>query len=298
MDLETILRAVAFIVIALVVFAIIKKSLYVVQQGTVAVIKRWGKHSRVLPAGLHFRLLFGDSVQRRFSSQRTSLPLELRGDSGERLPVQLSAELELRGVTDPDVVSTLAYEVEQPLSHLHTVAAAEVRELLLPMSFEQLLDDTTLGGRIQHKLDEVARQCGYEIMAVRVTSIRPEESVHRAIIEGVRSEKAREMEAAQAKHDNALALDKANTTANVSKIEAETALARLEEEEGRIIGLAQRLLRSNVPAEQVSQIITALLNKAVINELAGNPGAKIVLLPPSLALDGELSALMELADQA
>lgn len=293
----TLLRVAAILVAVWVIYLIAKNSLFVVQQGTVTVVKRWGKHHRVLSAGLHFRMLFADSPHRTFSAQRTSLSLELRGDSGGQLPVCVSAELELCGLTNHTVVERLAYDVEQPLAHLKVVATATVRELLLPMSFEQLLADSAIAHAIKAQLQGVAGQCGFEILAVRITSIRPHDSVQQVIVDSVRAETLRATEAAQATHDAELRLSAAKTAAEVGEIEAKAERARMDEEAKQVIDLIGKLVQAGVKQEQISQIVSTLLNKAAIDALGANPNAKVVLLPPSIQLAGNTDSLMQLAQQ-
>lgn len=213
-SLESLLMLGIGLVAALTVLALIKRSLFVVQQGTAAVIKRWGKHHRVLMPGLHFRLIFADALHRTFSSRRQSLTLTLSGDSGGRLPVEVSADVEVRGLTEAQVIAVLAYEVEEPLRHLSVVADSAARETLLGYTYADLLANApAFAEALKARLQDVARDCGFEILNVRITRIRPEASVQAAIVEGERAQALMNTRLADATGQKEIAAAEAETAA-------------------------------------------------------------------------------------
>lgn len=284
--------AIGVVVALWLLWWIIKNSFFVVEQGTVIVVKRFGRHHRVLGPGLHGRIPIADNEHRTFSNQRQSLPLELRGDSGGRLPVQLAVELEIMGLTDPELVARLAYEIQNPERHLTVVATAAVRQLLLPMSFEDVVGDKNLATKLQEALEGVARECGFVIMNIRVTSILPEPSVHKAIVDGARAKEERATAAANAAQQNRLRVESATATAGASAIEATAGRKQLEELTAGVLAAVEKMRSANVNDKDIGTLIAALLFNQTATTVA-TAGGHINLLPPGIELGDRVAALLQ-----
>jgi regulator of protease activity HflC (stomatin/prohibitin superfamily) len=292
--LTALLVVLGVVAVVLLTYVVIRSFVFVVQQGTVLVVKRWGKHHAVYSSGPHFKLPFIDTKHRVFSSQRQSLPLELSGDSGGRLPVDMDVDLELRGVTDKDTVLRLAYEIENALQHLRTVAVAEVRQLLLPMSFEEILADANLAGRIVETLQSVAAECGYTIIGARITSIRPERSVQAAIIESERNAHVRTDQAAQSEHESLMRLTRARSAAEASAIEAGAERSRLAEQTEQVVDLLARMAGANITGDNATAILTALLHQQTVTTVGANANAQVILTPTGLKLPDDIAGITAL----
>ena len=292
--LTVLLVVLGVVAVGLLAYVLIKSFIFVVQQGTVLVVKRWGKHHDVLDSGPHFRIPFIDTKHRIFDSQRRSLPLELSGDSGGRLPVEMSVDLELEGVIGHDTVLDLAYRIGEPLQHLRTVAVAEVRQLLLPMSFDQILSDDGLANRIVETLQSVAAECGYTIVDARITSIRPERTVQAAIVEGERNKHVRADEAAQTEHDSRLRLTRARSTAEATAIEAGAERSKLAEQTEQVVGLLARMAGSDITGDNATAILTALLYQQAVATVGANANAQVILMPTGLKLPGDIAGITAL----
>ena len=294
-DLLTVVLWLLGIAAALVVtYLVVKNSIFIVQQGSVMVVKRWGKHHSVLTPGLHGRIPFADTKHRVFSDQRQSLPLELRGDSGGRLPVELTMELELRGVTDFASVMRVAYEIERPLQHLSTVATAAARQFLLPLTYDQILADSDLGTKLATELADVAGECGYSIVGVRITSIRPERSVHDAIVTAERNKHVRADEAAEAEHDATMQVTRAEATARASAIEAGAERNRLAEQATQVVALLAQMAAAKINGNDAAVILAALLHQQAVITVGGNSKAQVILAPTSVTLPSDIAGITAL----
>ena len=274
-----------------VTYLVVKNSIFIVQQDSVIVVKRWGRHNRVEGPGLHGRIPFADTKHRTFSRQRSSLSLDLRGDSGGTLPVELSVELELRGVTDEAAVMRVAYEIERPLQHLSTVATATIRQFLLPLTYEQILADNELGTKLAEELGGVADECGYTIVGVRITSIRPDRSVQEAIVAGERNKHIRADEAAQTEHDAAMQLKRARSAAAASTIEVEADRERLDSQTTQVVELLERLVAGGASKDNAAAILAALLYQQTVITVGGNSKAQVILTPAGLTIPDDIRTL-------
>lgn len=292
--LTVLLAVLGVVAVGLLAYVIIKSFIFVVQQGTVLVVKRLGKHHGVYESGPHFRIPFFDTKHRIFDSQRRSLPLELSGDSGGRLPVEMSVDLELEGVIDNGTVMTLAYRISDPTQHLRTVAIAEVRQLLLPMTFDEIMADADLANRIAEALQEVAAECGYKIINARITSIRPERTVQAAIVEGERNKQVRADQAAQAGHDADMQLTRARAAAAASTIEVKTERERLDSQTAQVVDLLARLSQAGVSNDNATAILAALLYQQTVMAVGSNGNAQVILTPAGVKIPDDISGLTAL----
>jgi regulator of protease activity HflC (stomatin/prohibitin superfamily) len=272
------------IVAAVVLLYLIGKScIQVVHQNTVAVVTRWGKHYAVWTAGLHFKVPFADRIRRVFSSQRQTLELRVQGDSNGSLPVDVALEVEVRSTLDPQVVTMLAYETADPFRHLTAVAMAAARELLVGVSFEQAMTDNELNEKFRQALAEVADTCGYEIMSVWVVSIRPERSVHEAVLAGERARVTRQDETAQTEHDAAVQVARARAAADVASIEAGVERDRMSAQATRLAELIDMLRSKHFSDNVIDSVINASLHLQAV-EAANGSNARVFLDSP--VMDG------------
>ncbi|HKX23774.1 MAG TPA: SPFH domain-containing protein [Candidatus Saccharimonadales bacterium] len=290
--LEVVLWLLGIAAALVALYLVVKNSIFIVQQDSVIVVKRWGKHNRVLGPGLHGRIPFADTKHRTFSRQRSSLSLDLRGDSGGTLPVELSVELELRGVTDEAAVMRVAYEIERPQQHLSTVATATIRQFLLPLTYEQILADGELGTKLATELESVADECGYTIVGVRITSIRPDRSVQEAIVAGERNKHVRADEAAQTEHAATMRIKGAESTAAASAIEAKAERDKLDGQTTQVAELLERLVASGASKDNAAGILTALLYQQTVTTVGSNAKAQIILTPAGVAIPDDISGLV------
>lgn len=275
----------------LLTYFVVKSFIFVVHKGTVLVVKRLGDHHAVYEAGPHFRIPFLDTPHRTFDSQRHTLTLDLKGDSGGRLPVEMTVDLELEGVIDTAKVLDLAYNVTNPMQHLRGVAVAEVRQLLLPMAFEEIMTDAELAGRIANKLATVAAECGYKIIEARITSIRPDRTVHEAIVDNERNKHIRADQTAEAEHQAAMQLKLAGSAAAASAIEAQADRDRLDGQTEQTVYLLAMLNAAGVSKDNASALITALLNQQTTIAVGTNGKAHVVLTSPGLTLPDSIEGV-------
>jgi regulator of protease activity HflC (stomatin/prohibitin superfamily) len=280
MKAMNLLGLVVGIVVAVVLLYIIGRScIQVVHQNTVAVVTRWGKHYAVWTAGLHFKVPFADRIRRVFSSQRQTLELRVQGDSSGKLPVDVALEVEVRSTLDPEVVKALAYETDNPFRHLTAVAMAAARELLVGISFEEAVSDSDLHEKFCQALNDVADTCGYKILSVRVVSIRPERSVHEAVLAGERARVTRKDEAAQAEHDAAVQVGQARAAAEVAGIEADAERDSMSAKATQLAGLVDALQGWGLSGAQIAGIINASLHLQAV-EAANGSNARVFLDSP------------------
>jgi regulator of protease activity HflC (stomatin/prohibitin superfamily) len=286
--LELLLMIAGAVIGAAILVTLVKNSLLIVEQGTVAVIKRAGKHHKNKRAGLRCKLPFLDKVHRVFSDQRRTVDLRLVGDAAENLSVGMSVALELRGITAPDSrVVELAYAISEPLRYLETTASAAIRQILLPMPYERVVAESAngeLGGRLMEGLQSVAAECGYVILSVRITSVRPEESVYQQSVSGERDKIKRADEAAAAKHSNELRLAAATTTAAAAAIEAEAERGQLRAQAEAMAEVVALFSSKGHKDTDAAAMAVALLHQQGLMSLGGNAKATINLLPANLTM--------------
>lgn len=255
------------------------RCIMVVEQDTVHVVKRWGKHHRLAHAGFNLRWIIADQVHRKFSSQQRVIALPLDGVAGGKLPLDIELRLTVVDDMDPVLMVKLAYQVKNPDELLKQRLAAVVRELLLPMEAGDVLGKqaTNLGNQIKEGIGDVAKQCGFIILALHITSIRPEGSVASAIIAGIKAAEVRKTEKLDADHRNELITSQAAAQAAAAKAVGEhwgTLLATLRE-----TGLDERA---------AADVVTALIYQQTAASAAA-AGTQVILPAPGVQLVGAAS---------
>lgn len=281
--------AIAILVIVAII-AGVKSCMFIVQQNTVAVIKRFGRHHIVLPAGPHFRIPLVDTCYRTHSGQRRTIDLVVRGDAGGGMPVDLVVELEVRAdISDLALVAELTYQVEQPLAHLQTVATQTVRQHILPLTFAEVLAqsvDETLAAKLQNALAADAASCGFIIIAVRITSVLPDRTVREAILATARGDEERKNEAAQADQDNVLRTQRATSIAEAAAIEAAAKNDQLRTQIDQIVTTINRLTADGrMSVGSAGSIVNTMLHQQTLLTAVGN-GGHVNVLPADINAGG------------
>lgn len=275
--------------VLLLVYAGFRLFVLVVQQNTVAVVKRLGKHKSVLQAGPHFRLPGIDRVQRVFSSKCKTIHLTLSGNANGTVPVTMGIGLEVRGAVSPEAAAVLAYSISDPHAHLQMVATQAVQQFILPLTFAEAMlqsADGRLSRQLQIELEQIAAECGFAILAVRITSLQPERSVLEAILAKARGDVERQGAEAQAAHENTMRVSHAESVAAAAAIEAAATREQASAMTSQIAAMIELLTKDGaITLALATAIVNTVLQQQTVNTAVTAGGAHINLLPAGLDLN-------------
>ena len=261
--MEIILNYGIWIFLALVVFT----GLFTVNQGTIAVITRFGKYSGIRRPGLKFKIPFIEQIYKRVSIQNRSVELEFQAVTQDQANVYFKAmllysvqnEMEetikkvaFKFISDKDLMQALIRTIE---GNIRSFVATKRQSEVLALRREIVED-------VKEKVDQSLEEWGYHLQDLQINDI----TFDQAIIDSMsRVVASNNMKAAAENEGQALLITKtraAEAEGNSIKISAEA-----ERQAAQLRGMGVALFRQEVAkgmSEAAEQMKQANLDTNVI----------------------------------
>jgi len=173
--------------------------IFTVQQQTVAIVQRFGKHANIATAGLNFMVPFMDAVVARLDLRIQELIVRCETKTRDNVFVQMTVAVQFQIQNAYDAYYKLSNPRGQIESYVYDVVRARVPNLTLDQTFEAKDD---VAQAVKEQLADIMDDFGYLIIKALVTDIDPDEQVKESmnrINAAERLKVAAEMEAEAAK---------------------------------------------------------------------------------------------------
>ncbi len=201
-------------------------SFVVVQQGTVAVITVFGKYSRVMTAGLNFKIPFVEQIFRKISVQNRSVELEFQAITIDQANVNFKAMLVYSVLNQAEeTIKNVAFKFIDERSFMQALIRTiegSIRSFVATKRQSEIL--SLRGEIIEHvkdQIDGLLESWGYHLTDLQLNDIAFDEVIMRSMAQVVASSN---LKAAAENEGQALLITKtkaAEAEGNAIKISAE-----------------------------------------------------------------------------
>lgn len=294
------LSSVIAIIVAIFALSLVFKGVKVVPQSYVFVVERFGKFTRILPAGLSFIVPFLDRVAHRVSVLERQLPeFRISVITRDNVEVQLDATVFFRVID----ASSSVYRINDVGSAIHTAATSIVRSAAGKLELDELQSSReAMNQEIAKNLQAATEVWGVEITRTEITDVIIDAQTKEAQRQQLNAERQRRATIATAEGDKRsveLAADarlyEAEKEAQAVRVQADAnayaikIAAEAEAEQTRLIGSA--IADNGKPAidfEIMKRQVDAL------SAVASADNAKTIIVPTDVtAAVGSLQVLAE-----
>ncbi|MDR3159474.1 MAG: SPFH/Band 7/PHB domain protein [Zoogloeaceae bacterium] len=227
-----------FIVLAIVVFIAIFKTVRIVPQQSAYVVERWGRYHDTWTAGIHFLIPFFERIAYQHSIKE--IPYDVAPQvciTRDNTQVQIDGILYYQ-VTDPKQASYGTSNFELAIEQL---AKTALRSEAGKRDLDRLLEDReTINRTVVAVLDEASTTWGVKVLRYEIKDIVPPDSVlrsmqlqitaereKRAKIAESEGERQKEINLAEGEKQAAIAMSEGQMTAAINKAKGEAEAVRL-----------------------------------------------------------------------
>ena len=261
------------VLLVLIAFIILKKSIYIVPQSKKYIVERLGKFSGVIEPGFHVIVPFIDRVAHKLSIlERQNREERINVFTKDNVEVVISTVVYWR-VTEPE---HSVYRIEN-IEHALTVATTSiVRNSSASLNLDDLQGSREkINNEIQEKLNETASMWGVVITRNEIVDIELDEKTKTSQRQEVDAERARRAQVTQADGE-AQAVER---TANAKLFQSEKEAQAL-------------VVQAKARADEITAIAEADANR--IKTIAEAQAKEIELVGQALETHGQDSAGFEL----
>ena len=258
-----------FIPVAIVVllFFIIIKNIYVVQQSRAYVIERLGAFQAVHGVGIHFKIPFLDRVARKVSLKEQVLDYPPQPViTKDNVTMQIDTVVYFQ-ITDPKLY---AYGVEQPMAAMETLTATTLRNIIGDLELDQTLTSRDIiNTKMRAILDEATDPWGIKVNRVELKNILPPADIQSSMEKQMKAERDRRQAILQAEGQKKSAI-------LIAEGEKESAILRASAEKEAAILRAEAekqaaILKADGEAQAILAVQKAMADSlALLNEKAPN----------------------------
>ena len=258
-----------FIPVAIVVllFFIIIKNIYVVQQSRAYVIERLGAFQAVHGVGIHFTIPFLDRVARKVSLKEQVLDYPPQPViTKDNVTMQIDTVVYFQ-ITDPKLY---AYGVEQPMAAMETLTATTLRNIIGDLELDQTLTSRdVVNTKMRAILDEATDPWGIKVNRVELKNILPPADIQSSMEKQMKAERDRRQAILQAEGQKKSAI-------LIAEGEKESAILRASAEKEAAILRAEAekqaaILKADGEAQAILAVQKAMADSlALLNEKAPN----------------------------
>ncbi len=175
------------ILVAVVVVALLVRSVRVVRQQQVGVVERLGKFRRTLEPGPHLLVPVIDSVRYTMDMREAVVPFPPQGVITEdNLMVNIDSVIYYQ-VVDP---VRAAYEAQNYIQAIEQLTMTTLRNIIGGLDLEQTLTSREeINQKLRTVLDEATGKWGIKVNRVELRSIEPPATIRDAMEKGARAER-------------------------------------------------------------------------------------------------------------
>ena len=262
-------------------------AIFTVQQQSVAIVQRFGKHQTIAHAGLNFMMPFIDSVVARLDLRIQELVVRCETKTKDNVFVQMTVAVQFQIQNPYDAFYKLANPRGQIESYVYDVVRARVPSLTLDQTFEAKDD---VAQAVKEQLADIMDDFGYLIVKALVTDIDPDQAVKDSmnrINAAERLKVAAEMEAEAEKIRHVKAAEAEAESKHLQGI----GIAKQRKAIADGLSESAELVRENLSTMSAETIMSLLLMTQYFDTLqtmSTNAGTRTIFMPHSPSGMGEI----------
>lgn len=273
-----------FLIIAVLVLFLVMTSVRIVQQNTVYVIEFLGKFSRVMPAGLNFKVPFLERISEKVTLRQQNFGMKNVYPSKDKVIVDISTNLIYGVDASNEGVRKYVYSLTNRKESISAIIENSLRTYVAKETHEGILEKKDeLATHIRTDLEKQFSDWGMFIYSFQITEISFPATITQAMSEVVASEQLKK--AAENKGE-------AVKIQSVKEAEADKERKRLQgegialEREAIARGLKDSIEIVKSATHQSSQEIMALLTLSqyldTMKSIGTSAGSKVIFMDSSV----------------
>ncbi len=255
------------LIIVAIIFILIVKNIFVVQQSRAYVVERLGAFNKVQTVGLHIKVPFIDRIARRVSLKEQVLDYPPQPViTKDNVTMQIDTVVYFQ-ITDPKLYT---YGVEQPMAAMETLTATTLRNIIGDLELDQTLTSRDIiNTKMRAILDEATDPWGIKVNRVELKNILPPQDIQSSMEKQMKAERDRRQAILQAEGQKKSAI-------LIAEGERESAILRADAEKQAAILKAEAekqaaILKADGEAEAILKVQKALADSlGMLNEQAPN----------------------------
>ncbi|MBR4109435.1 MAG: SPFH/Band 7/PHB domain protein [Oscillospiraceae bacterium] len=255
------------LIIVAIIFILIIKNIFVVQQSRAYVVERLGAFNKVQTVGLHIKVPFIDRIARRVSLKEQVLDYPPQPViTKDNVTMQIDTVVYFQ-ITDPKLYT---YGVEQPMAAMETLTATTLRNIIGDLELDQTLTSRDIiNTKMRAILDEATDPWGIKVNRVELKNILPPQDIQSSMEKQMKAERDRRQAILQAEGQKKSAI-------LIAEGERESAILRADAEKQAAILKAEAekqaaILKADGEAEAILKVQKALADSlGMLNEKAPN----------------------------
>jgi len=270
----------AVIILALIVFAVLKCA-YVVPQQQVFIIERLGKFIRADGAGFHVKIPFIDVIAGRQSLRVQQLDNTISTKTKDN--VFIEAQISVQYQVNPYKVADAFYQLENPVAQINAYVEDAIRAALPMLSLDEAFErKDDVANDVQSSISEAMDRYGYVIVKTLITAIDPDKRIKDAMNSINEANRRREAAKAQAEADKIAVVTRAEAEAEEMRLRGEGVASQRK---AIVEGLSDSVKELSETGLSEDQIMTVLLTNQYIDTLNkfADSHASTIFLPSSPA---------------
>ncbi len=256
----------ALIIIA-IIFILIVKNIFVVQQSRAYVVERLGAFHKVQAVGLHIKVPLIDRIARRVSLKEQVLDYPPQPViTKDNVTMQIDTVVYFQ-ITDPKLYT---YGVEHPMAAMETLTATTLRNIIGDLELDQTLTSRDIiNTKMRAILDEATDPWGIKVNRVELKNILPPQDIQSSMEKQMKAERDRRQAILQAEGQKKSAI-------LIAEGERESAILRADAEKQAAILQAEAqkqaaILKADGEAQAILTVQKALADSlGMLNDKAPN----------------------------
>jgi len=253
---------------------------FTVQQQTVAVVQRFGKHKTMAPAGLNFYSPFFDRVVARLDLRIQELSVRVETKTKDNVFVHMGVAVQFH-IQDPYAAYyKLANPRAQIESYVFDTVRARVPQLTLDQAFEA---KDEIADAVRNQLSHIMDDFGYAIIKALVTDIDPDQAVKDSMNRINAAERLKVAAEMEAEADKIRQVKAAEAEAESKHLQGKgIALQRKAIADG--LAESAEVVQDNMQSMSAESVMSLLLLTQYFDTLQGmaqSSGTRTIFLPHS-----------------
>jgi regulator of protease activity HflC (stomatin/prohibitin superfamily) len=189
-----------FWILGALLIVTILSGLFTVRQQTSAIVERFGRFTRIAPAGLNLKIPYIDRIAVRLSLRIQQLDVNIETKTKDNVFVNVIVSVQYYVL--PSKVVDAFYKLQDPQGQITAFVFDTVRARVPSMLLDDLFEKKDeIAMAVKSELDAVMDDFGYGIVKALVTDIDPDANVKKSMNEINAAQRLREAAVQQAEAD-------------------------------------------------------------------------------------------------
>jgi regulator of protease activity HflC (stomatin/prohibitin superfamily) len=282
-----------FWILLIVIIATVLSGLFTVRQQTSAIVERFGRFTRIAPAGLNLKIPFIDRIAGRLSLRIQQLDVKIETKTKDNVFVNVIVSVQYYVL--PSKVVDAFYKLQDPQGQITSFVFDTVRARVPSMLLDDLFEKKDeIAMAVKSELDAVMDDFGYGIVKALVTDIDPDANVKKSMNEINAAQRLREAAVQQAEADKIRVVKAAEGEAESKALQGQ---GIANQRKAIIDGLKESVENFNktidgTKAEDVMNLVLMTQYFDTLKEIGMSGKSNTIMIPHSPGGMGDISEQM------